>query len=138
MSQRATLRRGRRPGTMNKRRGFIQMDVDAKELGRRVREAREGAGVSHDEARRVIEVSQPTYSRIEAGERLLKGDELIQLADCFGVRAAAIAGLAEVRERARFAARTDGGASSMPAMRERLYAYLELDSYLTGQGIAGA
>lgn len=111
------------------------MDVDMQELGRRVRAAREAAGVSQDEARKAIEVSQPTYSRIESGDRPLKGDELIQLADCFGVRAAAITGLTEVRERARFAARTDGDVSAMAAMRERLYAYLELDAYLTSQGI---
>ena len=114
------------------------MHVDTRELGRRVREAREAAGVSQDEARMAIGVSQPTYSRIESGDRPLKGDELIQLADCFGVRAAVITGLPEVRERARFAARTDGDVSPMAAMRERLYAYLELDSYLTGQGISGA
>lgn len=114
------------------------MDVEVQEIGRRVREAREAAGISQDEARKAIGVSQPTYSRIEAGGRLLKGDELVALADCFGVRAAAITGLAQVRERARFAARTDGGSSSMAVMRERLYAYLELDSYLTGQGITGS
>jgi transcriptional regulator with XRE-family HTH domain len=113
------------------------MNVDARELGRRVREAREAAGVSQDEAREVIGVSQPTYSRIESGDRPLKGDELVQLADRFHVRAAAITGLAEVRERARFAARTDGDSSPMAAMRERLYAYLELDAYLTTQGITG-
>jgi transcriptional regulator with XRE-family HTH domain len=114
------------------------MDVDVKELGRRVREAREAAGASQNDAAMAIEVSQPTYYRIESGERPLKGDELIQLADFFGIRAAAITGLTEVRERARFAARTDGSSSPMATMRERLYAYLELDSYLTSQGIAGA
>jgi transcriptional regulator with XRE-family HTH domain len=113
------------------------MDVDMQELGRRVRAAREAAGVSQDEARKAIDVSQPTYSRIESGDRPLKGDELVQLADCFGVRAAAITGLAEVRERARFVARADGDFSPMAAMRERLYAYLELDAYLTSQGITG-
>jgi transcriptional regulator with XRE-family HTH domain len=114
------------------------MHPDMRELGRRVREAREAAGISQDAARQAIDVSQPTYSRIESGDRPLKGDELIQLADCFGVRAAVIIGLPEVRERARFAARTDGDFSSMATMRERLYAYLELDSYLTSQGIPGA
>ena len=111
------------------------MAVDMRVLGRRVRETREAVGVSQDEACLAIGVSQPTYSRIEAGGRALKGDELVQLADCFGVRAAAIAGLADVRERARFVARTDGGSSSMETMRERLYAYLELDSYLASQGV---
>lgn len=114
------------------------MDADIKALSRRVREAREAAGISQGEASAAIGVSQPTYSRIEIGERPLKGDELVQLADLFGVRAAAISGLAEVRNRARFAARTDGNASPMATMRERLYAYLELDAYLTDQGIAGA
>jgi len=113
------------------------MYVDMAELGRRVREAREAAGVSQDAARAAIGVSQSTYSRIESGDRPLKGDELVQLADRFGVRAAAITGLADVRERARFAARTDGDFSPMAAMRDRLYAYLELDSYLTSQGIPG-
>jgi transcriptional regulator with XRE-family HTH domain len=114
------------------------MATDVQPLGARVREAREAAGVSQDEARKAIGVSQPTYSRIEAGDRPLKGDELVLLADRFGVRASAITGLAQVRERGLFAARTDGGASSMATMRERLYAYLELDAYLTDQGIAGA
>lgn len=114
------------------------MQVDMRALGRRLREARETAGVSQETACRVIGVSQPTYHRIESGDRPVKGDELVMLADCFGIRAAAIIGLAEVRDRARFAARTDGDLCAMAAMRERLYAYLELDSYLTSQGVAGA
>ena len=82
--------------------------VDHVALGRRLREVREAAKVSQDEARAAIHVSQPTYSRIEAGGRPLKGDELVALADLFGVRAAAITGVAKLRERARYAARTDG------------------------------
>lgn len=114
------------------------MDLNVVELGRRVREVREGVGVTQDEARKAIEVSQPTYSRIESGDRPLKGAELVQLADRFGVRAASISGLAQVRERARYAARTDGTSSPMTAMRERLYASLELDAYLSDQGIPRA
>ncbi|KUL39513.1 helix-turn-helix domain-containing protein [Actinoplanes awajinensis] len=114
------------------------MDVDMWHLGLRVRQAREAAGVSQDAARNAIGISQRAYSRIENGDRVMKGDELIQLADCFGVRAAAIVGQPEVRERARFAVRTDGDNSPMTAMRERLYAYLELDAYLTSQGITGS
>lgn len=114
------------------------MSVDAVALGRRVRELREQKRISQDEARRAIEVSQPTYSRIESGERIIKGDELVILADLFGVRAAAITGYTHVREHARYAARTDGTSSTMTQMRERLYACLELDDYLTGQGIPRA
>ncbi len=114
------------------------MNVDLVALAQRVREARESAGITQEEARAAIKVSQPTYSRIEAGQRPLKGDELIALADLFGIRAAAITGVAEVRERARFAARTDGTSTPMATMRDRLYAYLELDAYLADQGIAEA
>ena len=107
-------------------------------LAARLREARERAGVTQHEARAAIGVSQATYSRIENGERPLKGHELIQLADRFGMRVAAITNLPEVRERARFAARTDGTTAPMNAMRDKLISYLELDSYLTEQGYARA
>ncbi|HZE05011.1 MAG TPA: helix-turn-helix transcriptional regulator [Solirubrobacteraceae bacterium] len=109
--------------------------VDHVTLGRRLRAVREAAKVSQDEARNAIGVSQPTYSRIETGERPLKGDELVTLADLFGVRAAAITGVAKLQERARYAARTDGSQPQMALMREKLQAYLELDSYLTDQGV---
>ena len=111
------------------------MIVDTAVLGQRIREVREAKGVSQAAAALALEVSQPTYSRIESGERPLAGDELVILADLFGVRAAAITGLPGVRERARFAARTDGSAAAMTTMREKLCAYLELDAYLTSQGV---
>jgi transcriptional regulator with XRE-family HTH domain len=114
------------------------MTFNSVDVGRRLREVRDAAGVSQDAAADAIGVSQATYSRLESGERVLRGDELVVLADTFGVRAAAIVGAVAVREQARFAARTDGSASPMAAMREKLYAYLELDSYLAGQGIARA
>lgn len=104
-------------------------------LPHRIREVREQLSVSQEAAAQALGVSQPTYSRIEDGSRPLKGDELVLLADLFGVRASAITGIVSIRQRARFAARTGGGAAEMSAMRERLYAYLELDDYLTKQGI---
>ncbi|MGY1825796.1 MULTISPECIES: helix-turn-helix domain-containing protein [unclassified Blastococcus] len=109
--------------------------INQEALGNRLREVREAAGVSQEEACEVIDVSQPTYSRIETGSRPLKGHELILLADRFGVRAGAITGVAALRDRVRYAARTDGSQPQMVAMREKLHAYLELDAYLTDQGI---
>ena len=114
------------------------MELDKEVFGLRLREARELAHISQSAAAQAIGVSQPTYTRIESGQRTLRGDELVRLADCFGVRAASLTGLTQIRERARFAARTDGTTTPMAAMRERLYSYLELDSYLSDQGIAGA
>lgn len=106
-------------------------------LPARVREVREQQDISQEAAARALGISQPTYSRIEDGTRELKGDELVILADLFGVRVATITGVAAVRERVRYAARTDGSSSDMLAMRERLCAYLELDNYLTDQGVTG-
>ena len=112
------------------------MIVDHIALGQRIRELREAKAIPQTAAAAALEVSQPTYSRIEAGERPLAGDELVILADLFGIRAAALTGLDAVRQRARHAARTDGSCSAMVTMREKLYAYLELDAYLTSQQIA--
>lgn len=112
------------------------MIIDHAALGRRIRELREAKTISQAAAAAALEVSQPTYSRIESGERPLAGDELVILADLFGIRAAALTGLPAVRRRARQAARTDGSSSAMATMADKLYAYLELDAYLTAQGIA--
>lgn len=118
----------------------MSVALDAKTLGDRVRAAREATRpkMSQDKAAEALGISQPTYARIELGERPLKGDELVVLADHFGVRAAAIVGVAQMSDRARFAARTDGSPSPMTSMRDRLYAYLELDTYLTDQGVPNA
>jgi len=105
-------------------------------LNRRIRVVRERVSVSQEAAATALAVSQPTYSRIEDGTRPLKGAELIQLADAFGVRVGAITGLAQIGQQTRFAARTDGTEADMAALRDHLYAYFELDSYLESQGLA--
>ncbi|GAA3663747.1 helix-turn-helix domain-containing protein [Microbacterium marinilacus] len=105
-------------------------------LGARLREVRESKGITQDLVRAAIGVSQPTYSRIESGERPLKGDELVILADRIGVRVSALTGYIEASEQAKFAARTDGSAATMDVLKAKLLAYLELDSYLADQGIS--
>jgi transcriptional regulator with XRE-family HTH domain len=78
------------------------------ELGLRLRRARVAAQVSRDEACKVIGVSRPTYARIEAGERPLNGDELVLLADRFGVRADVITGTMSSYDDADLAAAAAG------------------------------
>lgn len=109
--------------------------IDQAALGERLREVREAAHVSQEEASAAIGVSQPTYSRMESGARVPKGDELVALADRFGVRVGTITGVVTLADRVRYAARTDGTQPHMAAMRAKLHAYLELDSYLTDQGV---
>lgn len=107
-------------------------------LGSRLREVRESRNVTQEEACDAIGVSQPTYSRIESGERPLKGDELIILADRIGVRVSSLTGYLEAEELAKFAARSDGSMATMDVLKSKLLAYLELDSYLADQGISAA
>ncbi|MBP1326039.1 transcriptional regulator with XRE-family HTH domain [Leucobacter exalbidus] len=104
-------------------------------LGARLREVRESKNVTQEAASAAIRVSQPTYSRIESGDRPLKGDELVILADHIGVRVASLTGYVEAGEHAKFAARTNGSAATMDVLKSKLLAYLELDSYLAEQGI---
>lgn len=115
----------------------MTMTVDHALVGERLRELRDAAGdISQQDAADALGLSQATYSRIESGDRALKGAELVVLADLIGVRAAAITGVSHLRQHARMAARTDGTEPQTTKMRDQLYAYLELDSYLTGQGVA--
>lgn len=111
------------------------MQTRLADLPARLREVREARGMTQEQAAEAISVSQATYSRIEDGTRMLKGDELILLADLFGMRAAALTGIPDVRARARIAARVEGEATSGFRLRDRLYAYLEVDGYLRDAGI---
>jgi transcriptional regulator with XRE-family HTH domain len=103
-------------------------------LHRRVRAVRERANVSTKDAALALGISPLVYSRIEDGSRNIKGDELIRLADTFGVRAGAITGLAEVTVPTTLSACPEGDEPGMPALRDYLRAYCELDAFLTEQG----
>lgn len=70
-------------------------------IATRLRELRATAGLSQEATVEGIDnLSQETFSRIEKGARPINGDELIQLANRFGVRVSAISGLAQVCESA--------------------------------------
>lgn len=109
------------------------MTVTQKLIGQRLASVREAASMRQEDAAAVLGLSQPTYSRIETGTRGLKADELITLADRLGVRAAAIANIDGSLEHARFS-----GPEDAVATRVHLLAYLELDDYLTDQGVPPA
>ncbi len=111
------------------------MTLDHVELGRRVRQTRKASGLSQKAVAQALGLSQQTYSRIESGDRPLAGDELVVLADALGVRAAAVIGLSAVAERARSTVWVGDSPAAVETMRSKLHAYLELDAYLTSQGI---
>ncbi|HOF37813.1 MAG TPA: helix-turn-helix transcriptional regulator [Dermatophilaceae bacterium] len=101
----------------------------------RLRVLRAGDGRSQDAIAAAAGLSQPTYSRVESGDRALRGAEAVRVADALGVRVGALLGAPEVEARAVCAARTSGDVSDMATMRAKLNAYLELAAYLDGQGI---
>lgn len=60
-------------------------EISAQEIGRRLRLARENAGIRQDDAAKVIGASRPTLVSIEKGTRRVRIQELQSLAHHFGV-----------------------------------------------------
>lgn len=54
-------------------------------LGRRIRQFRESRGLSQEALAKLLEVSRPTLSLIEAGKREVSADEIKRLGDIFNV-----------------------------------------------------
>jgi len=58
--------------------------IDARELGKELKYAREQRGLKQAEAAELINVARTTLTAIEKGERKIKVDELIELARAYG------------------------------------------------------
>lgn len=78
-------------------------------------------------------ISQPTLSRIIDGSRAAKMPEIVQIAQATGTSVTQLTGQG-VASRAQGAARAVNRAP-MADMRHKLIFLLELDAYLTEQGI---
>lgn len=61
------------------------MSVIYKKLGLRIKEFRESAGISQQALAEKLEISRPTVSQIENGERKIAADELIALSQVFNL-----------------------------------------------------
>ena len=55
------------------------------DIAKRLRSAREMAGLSQGQAAKKLGFHRPTISEIEAGRRNVKSDELVQFADLYGI-----------------------------------------------------
>jgi len=60
------------------------MAIDQKELGRRLRRAREACGMRQEDVARYLDVSRSTVAQMELGNRAVSGIELSRLAYLFG------------------------------------------------------
>ena len=54
-------------------------------IASRIREARRAAGLSQGQVAKLLGLQRPSISEIEAGNRRVSGDEIIQLAQLFDV-----------------------------------------------------
>jgi len=54
-------------------------------LGQKIKNLREQAGINQQQLAELLEVSRPTVSQIENGERKIPADELIRLAEIFNI-----------------------------------------------------
>lgn len=55
------------------------------QIATRLRRAREAAGLTQGQVAKMMKVHRPTLSEIEAGRRRVSADELIKLAEIYGV-----------------------------------------------------
>lgn len=109
--------------------------MDAPSLVERIEQARAMAGIgSHRQLAERAGISQPTFSRIIAGKRPAKANELVAIAVATGCTLAQLTGSSTVADRAQYVARSTNGAD-MDRMRQQLLHFLELDAYLEDQGI---
>ena len=99
-----------------------------------IERARTAAGLSQRGLAEATGISQPTLSRIIAGNRTAKMPEVVAIAWATGVTVAELTGPGTVADRAQCAARATNGAG-MECMREALLHFLELDDYLDDQAI---
>jgi len=56
-----------------------------KRLGQRIKEFRDNLGISQQKFAELLEVSRPTISQLENGERRISADELIKLSEIFNL-----------------------------------------------------
>ena len=96
--------------------------------------ARVAAGLSQRALADAADISQPTLSRIIAGDRVAKLAEIMAIAWATGHTVAQLTGGGSVADRVQYVARAAND-SSMDGMRETLLHFVELNDYLDDQAI---
>ncbi|MGH7139883.1 MAG: helix-turn-helix domain-containing protein [Pirellulales bacterium] len=63
-------------------------ETSAVAIGERLRWAREQAGLTQTQIARILKYHRPTVSQIEAGQRVVRPDEIARFASLYGVQEA--------------------------------------------------
>lgn len=71
---------------------MLKVDETRDVIAGRLREAREQAGLTQGQAAKVVGIHRPSISEIEAGRRRVAAEELVRLADVYGVSVAWLTG----------------------------------------------
>jgi len=103
-------------------------------VGNLIERARLSAGLSQRALADAAGISQPTLSRIIAGDRVAKLPEIVSIAWATGHTVAQLTGASTVADRVQCAARSTNGCG-MEDVRKALLHFLELDDYLDEQAI---
>jgi transcriptional regulator with XRE-family HTH domain len=103
-------------------------------ISARIKQAMTAARMTQRALAQVTGISQPTLSRIVAGDRAAKMPELLAIADATGHTVAELTGVGSTADRVQCAPRATNGAG-MAEMRRELLHFLDLDAYLDDQGI---
>lgn len=104
------------------------------DVGELVDRARQAAGLSQRGLADATGISQPTLSRIIAGDRKAKLPEIVAIGEATGHTVAQLTGSTGLADRIELAARATNG-SSMEEMRRQLIHCLELSDYLDDQAV---
>ncbi|GAA2464211.1 helix-turn-helix domain-containing protein [Winogradskya humida] len=104
------------------------------DVGASIERARAAAGLSQRALADQTGISQPTLSRIIAGDRVAKMPEIMTIAWATGHTVAQLTGLETVADRVEFVARATNDCD-MEDMRRSLLHFLDLDDYLDDQAI---
>ena len=101
-------------------------------VGARIRQAMEAAGLSQRSLADATGISQSTLSRTIEGQRTASVPELLRIAEATGLDLSWLAGGSRVADRVEYAARATDG-SRMEKMRDALLNCIELENYLDEQ-----
>jgi transcriptional regulator with XRE-family HTH domain len=109
--------------------------VDAKVIGLRIRDLREGAKLTQRQLADETGISQTMISRIEAGERPVRIDQVVSLSWALGCPVETILEENSIRDRVLCATRANLASADVNRVKDDLIFLLEMDAHLAAHGI---
>lgn len=99
-------------------------EAERSDVARRLREARERAGMSQGQAARSLQMHRPTISECEAGRRKVAAEELLQFAQLYRVTTAWLIGDVDPTASPEIAVAARELAKLKPEDREKVLEFL--------------